>query len=462
MMDLPDATHLARLYHDEEKERLRPAFSITYRHAERLRELLRQGPVTVHATVDAEIKAGSLLDVVATIRGTGPTDEEVWIEAHLCHPKPGACDNGSGVALAVEIFRSIAALIKKRELGRPRRTLRLLLVPEMSGTQAYMDRYQARMDQVTASINLDMVGASCAATGAYCRLVQTPWSRPSFLNHLGSYLLERVSHGGRSHIHAAPVRNWLYAVAPYDKGSDHDVTLNSIFAIPSVFFFYWPHRYYHTDYDTPEKLDPLELERVGTVAGAMALVAAGMDADMAGSLLRLIHAEAMRDITLLAQGLGPATPAACTDRIWALGEMERGALRSVLKVLPEGERRQLTETAAHLEAELANLVANYAGEEGSQNGTADDRIPIRLEPWPLNFGALEEKLAGGQERLQRLRDDVPQFDNKAVQALNYADGSRPIGRIARLVSGEVGPFPVASASAFFELLAEAGVVEMRS
>ena len=37
MLDLPDATHLARLYFDAEKNRPAPVFSITYRHAERLR-----------------------------------------------------------------------------------------------------------------------------------------------------------------------------------------------------------------------------------------------------------------------------------------------------------------------------------------------------------------------------------------------------------------------------------------
>ena len=99
-------------------------------------------------------------------------------------------------------MRTIATLIRNGTLARPRRTLRLLLLPEMSGTQAYMDRYQERMDKVAAVLNLDMVGASTAQTGAYCRLVQTPWSRPSFINHLGAYVLEKVSLGSHSHIRA--------------------------------------------------------------------------------------------------------------------------------------------------------------------------------------------------------------------------------------------------------------------
>ena len=70
MVDLPDATHLARLYHDATKRRPSPVFSITYRHAERLRELARHGPVTVHAEVNTETKPGELLEVIGVIHGT--------------------------------------------------------------------------------------------------------------------------------------------------------------------------------------------------------------------------------------------------------------------------------------------------------------------------------------------------------------------------------------------------------
>ena len=119
----------------------------------------------MHAKVQTETKPGDLLEVIATIQGTDLAAEEVWMMAHLCHPKPGACDNGSGVALTVELFRSMAVLMRQGQIPRPRRTLRLLLLPEMSGTQAYMDRYQARMDKVIASINLDMVGASLCGYG---------------------------------------------------------------------------------------------------------------------------------------------------------------------------------------------------------------------------------------------------------------------------------------------------------
>jgi aminopeptidase YwaD len=463
MVDLPDATHLARLYHDASKRRAAPAFSITYRHAERLRAQLAQGPVTIHASVQAESKAGDLLVLDATIQGSDLAEQEVWVLAHLCHPKPGACDNGSGVALGVEIFRAIAALIETGKLPRPRRTLRLLLLPEVSGTQAYMDRFEARMDKVVAGINLDMVGASSAATGAYCRLVQTPWSRPSFLNHLGGYLLEKTSLGATSHIRREPVRDWLYALAPYDKGSDHDVLLNSRFAIPSVFFFNWPHRFYHTDLDTPEKLDAGEFARTGAVAGTMALVTAFLGCEIGEELLTLLQTEAVHGLARLAHQQDPASHAAGDNeallRLAAQVEMEQGALQSVAAALPPHERARLANPLAQAGASLDpwRIAASAVGAVGAEG--SDARIPVRVEAWPVNLGQVGQ--ATGKERLAALRTAVVDFDDKAIAALNYANGARSVDEIARLVAGELGEFGAHPAGAWFDLLAESGVVAWR-
>jgi hypothetical protein len=456
MVDLPDATHLARLYHDPQKRRNAPAFSITYRHAERLRAQLARGPVTIHAVVNAENKAGELLILDATIQGSDLAGEEVWMLAHLCHPKPGACDNGSGVALGVEIFRAIAAAIHAGTLPRPRRTLRLLLLPEVSGTQAYMDRFEARMNKVVAGINLDMVGASTALTGAYLRLVQTPWSRPSFLNHLGGYLLEKTSLGAASHIRHEPVRDWLYALAPYDKGSDHDVLLNSRFAIPSVFFFNWPHRYYHTDLDTPEKLDAGEFARTGVVAGTMALVAAMINRAMAHELLSLLQVEAAHDLARLAQHSDPALNAdaqAHALRLAAQAEMEQGALHSVVAALPTSERGDL---ASHFTDASATLAPWMVADSLAGTEVDDLRVPWRAEPFPLNLGHVTQ--ATSREQLATLRASIRDFDDKAIAALNYVDGKRNVGQIARLVAGEVGDFTLAQTAAWLDLLAQSGVI----
>ena len=48
------------------------------------------------------------------------------------------------------------------------------------------------------------------------------------------------------------------------------------------------------------------------------------------------------------------------------------------------------------------------------------------------------------------------FDDKAIQAFNYGS----VQQIADLVSGELGLFPVEDVIAYFDILAQAGLVEM--
>jgi hypothetical protein len=238
-----------------------------------------------------------------------------------------------------------------------------------------------------------------------------------------------------------------------------------MYAIPSLFFFYWPYRYYHTDEDTPDKLDAHELTRVGTVAGALALAAASLNTDLAASLLKLIYTEANHEINALAENLSPAQVytgvdenAARSNRIWALGEREKGALRSVLSALPRTEQLIFARTAARLETDLERMLMMYTANLDATEDQASNWAPRRLEPWSLNFGKLEKALADGQPRLQALRDAVTDFDDKAIEALNYVDGKRSVANIARLVTGELGTFPIANATTLFDLLAEGGVV----
>jgi hypothetical protein len=313
------------------------------------------------------------------------------------------------------------------------------------------------MNKVVAGINLDMVGASTAFTGAYLRLVQTPWSRPSFLNHLGGYLLEKTSLGARSHIRHAPVRDWLYALAPYDKGSDHDVLLNSRFAIPSVFFFNWPHRYYHTDHDTPEKLDAGEFARTGVVAGTLALVTACMDGEIANELLMLLQTEATHGLMRLARHSDPGAPSSSDAqghrwRVAAQAAMEHGALHSVMFALPPHERAALYVPLSYALASLNEWRDADAGAAAN----LDARIPVRVEAWPVNMGQVAK--ASGKGRLADLRAAVVDFDDKAIAALNYADGMRSVSEIALLVAGELGEFTLAKVAAWFEMLVESGVV----
>jgi hypothetical protein len=97
-------------------------------------------PVRVRALVRSHFADGHIEAVTAQIPGT--TDEQVLIVGHLCHPAPMANDNASGAAAAMEAARALHTLIASGRLPRPRRGIRFLWIPEMTGTYAYLAAHE--------------------------------------------------------------------------------------------------------------------------------------------------------------------------------------------------------------------------------------------------------------------------------------------------------------------------------
>jgi Zn-dependent M28 family amino/carboxypeptidase len=46
---------------------------------------------------------------LVTARLAGESEREILVVSHLCHPRPGANDNASGAAAALEAARTLAA-----------------------------------------------------------------------------------------------------------------------------------------------------------------------------------------------------------------------------------------------------------------------------------------------------------------------------------------------------------------
>ena len=81
--------------------------------------------------------------VHAEIPGDGSTTQEVAISGHLYEGviKQGANDDNSGCALTLEIGRAYLKLINEGKLPRPKRTINFQWVPEISGTNAWLNAH---------------------------------------------------------------------------------------------------------------------------------------------------------------------------------------------------------------------------------------------------------------------------------------------------------------------------------
>ncbi|MFQ6014482.1 MAG: DUF4910 domain-containing protein [Anaerolineae bacterium] len=490
--DLPDAIPLTRLEVEDPDQATPFAFSISHRQMQKLRTMLQNGRVKVKAVVDADLGPGQMENLSATIKGAVYPDEEMLIIAHLCHAKPGANDNASGAALGVEIMRTLLTLVQEERVPQPQLSIRLLLVPEIYGTIAHFTSHAEQANKVVAAINLDMVGADPELTKAYCHMINTPWSCPTFLNDLGQYLLGIVAAEGKLHQGTARIQNWLYAPSPFVGGSDHYILTDGSFRVSTVFFFCWPDRFYHTNLDTVDKLSPEQMARIGSIAGTMALAIASLDRDMALSLVNLVETGARRRMTqraseiinqaLTGQALGPQEEAEGEKETLAQslatfevqGQIEKGALRSVAPLLHGPEDRQAVEkiVAARLDqlekgqrAEEERIKAFLAAKDfpwpdlSVPAGDKDaGKIPEKLFLGPLDSRYLYRRRPELRDKYKQKQKDDPDYGLKQIEALNFVDGKRSLGQISRLVSAEYGPFPVAELHEYFSDLEQADLL----
>jgi hypothetical protein len=192
-LDIPDAHAYQAIWPTaDELDKVTFGFSLSKRQGEHLRALLKKGKkVKLNARVDAKLFPNKLDVVTATIPGSRKPAEEVFLIAHLCHPKPSANDNASGSGLLIEIARTVRTLIDLHKIKPPSRTIRFIWVPETYGSIAFLHRHKDLPARLVAGINLDMVGQNQELCRSTLNLDCTPDSLPSFLNDMIYGLMER-------------------------------------------------------------------------------------------------------------------------------------------------------------------------------------------------------------------------------------------------------------------------------
>jgi len=222
-------------------------FSISEKHFNFLKKLLgKNSVVVINAEVETKVMKGSIQ--VLEIDLTKKQNPYVLITAHLCHPSPGANDNASGSALALEL----AGIISK-EKGFP--PTKIALMPEFFGSTPYALEMKRESSMPFLTINLDMVGEDQKKTGSSLLLTETPPVLPKRYDFLLEYNL--LKHMPRCD--GIPIKR--YYRLPYSAGSDHCPF--TAMGVSSPFLGHLPDRYYHTDADSPDKVDCKELEWVG-------------------------------------------------------------------------------------------------------------------------------------------------------------------------------------------------------
>ena len=471
-------------------------FVLTPRQGHELRRLLKTAgePVRIRAQVDGRLYDGAMEVVSAVI--PGQTEEEIPVVAHLCHPQPSANDNASGSAAALEAARALQVLVARGELPRPRRTIRFLWVPEMTGSFAYLAGREGDLDRMVAGLNLDMVGEDQGQTGSSWLIERPPDAAASFAPDLLARLRDELpalnamadvsrSHTGLGH----PL--YRQAEVPFSGGSDHFIFSDPSVGVPTPMLIQWPDRFYHTSADTPDRTDPNSLARAGTLAAAYAYwlaTAGGHEVIWLGYEMLARFKVRVVDIAQAAVAAaqkyddGQALARVIIDvdrRLAYVLDREKAALRTLERLAPvdclvvdlqdEAEqvvRRELAWARAgtDLQAATLGLEALPLIQPRDRSGEEEDAaslVPARQVRGPIplqqHLGRLGDEDREAWRQLLKAREGAPHHTLTAL-ALYWADGARSVLDIAGLVEHETGTRDVKLLLAYFRVLENLGFV----
>jgi hypothetical protein len=496
-VDVPDALQYTSFWWTGQEEKCF-GFVLSPREGERLRGLIKkraqdgEPPVKVRARVVSRSYDGEIEVVSALI--PGETSQEVVMVAHLCHPRPSANDNASGSAAVLEIARTLQRLVDEGKLAPPRRGIRFLLLPEMTGTYAYLATREDEIERMVAGLNLDMVGQNQELCGSSFLVEQPPQSMPSFapvlLERLREELLGETSALGGTGQYAL----FRHAVIPFSGGSDHYILSDPSVGVPTPMIIQWPDKFYHTSQDTPDKVDPAMLGRVGSLSATYAYFLANAGQEEVAWLGYEMASRFKRDIVRFVQErvteatnivgeegadkLGEAI-ALLRKKVAYLIEREQQALASLKRLSPqiavEGWQVEAAEFAnresAQGEEAIRSLARGLARAERPEESKqelpeweekAARMVPKRIYRGPISLRSYLNQLSEEErERWWRVGEEHKKgFRTLPTLAVYWADGKRSLLEIADLIELETGQRDVELLVEYFQALAKLNLIEL--
>jgi aminopeptidase YwaD len=259
--------------------------------------LLGREKITVHAVVQVQNLEYDVEIPTCFIKGTDPNAGEVIFSAHLFegYVKMGANDDLSGCAAILEVARMLNTMINEGRIERPKRTIRFIWAPEISGTGLWVAANKELMKKTLCNINLDMVGLWLKPSQSFLCMHRTTYGNAHYINDVMENYYNFVGLGNRAGLAVsgragfvkrivAPTGSddpFYYAIDDHYGASDHEVFNDWGVNVPGIMMITWPDLYYHTSQDIADKCDATQLKRVAFIGAAAAYTIASADDAMA-------------------------------------------------------------------------------------------------------------------------------------------------------------------------------------
>jgi len=441
---------------------------ITPRTGKELRKLLKEGKtVKVRGFVDSELYNGYLDNAIATI--PGKTDEEVLIIAHICHPQPSANDNASGSGAAMEATRALSKLIQEGSIPKPKRTIRITLVPEMTGTYSYLVDREKDIPKMLAGLNLDMVGEDQDKTGSILTIHKTPDSLPSFINAVIEAIFEESQKEIAAFGAEPSAASFRHTVEDFSSGSDHYIYSDPTVGVPCPMMIQWPDKFYHTSWDTVDKVSKHSLAKVAVIAATYAYFLANAgEVEAAWIASQVLSREKKKIIEIAQEAIDK-----CSNKKTKPEELAKQInwLRKKLEYQKEISSKTLwstmridssiEDTLTPMKSELMNLadeeyekalkiikkIASYQDidftelePEKKEEPKEAQKIPKKLYRGPLSSRPWIAKLGKKDREAYRAMNKKHGIEHggPSTLALYWTDGTKTISETSQLVELESG------------------------
>lgn len=270
-------------------------FNISPRDGHALRDRLRRGEhITVKAKVEATTEKTDNEVPTCLIEGSDPDAGEIILVAHLFegYVKLGANDNISGAVTLLEVARTLQKLIDSGEIAKPKRSIRLIWVNEITATNPWVAQHKEEIGNTLCGVNLDMVGLWLSKDGSFFGAHRTLMGNPhyvndvqeSFFHYMGATNKGFVSTGVGRPDALKPVYSatgshdpFYYAINAHYGSSDHEIFNDWGVGVPMTILNTWPDSYYHTSGDRASICDPTQLHRAAVITASIAYTIASAD-----------------------------------------------------------------------------------------------------------------------------------------------------------------------------------------
>jgi len=405
-------------------------FVISPREGEKLEKELKKGKKKAYVEIESSLFPSKIKIVSAKIEGE--KDEEIILISHLCHPKPGGNDNASGVGLALEIARVL------KKFKKPKRGIRILLVPEIHGTAAFI----SQNNDFLCGLNLDMVGENQFLCNSPLLIEKTPDATPFFGNYLLQAILEEVKKEVSNFQNTFKYPLFMSSITPFSGGSDHWILSDPTIGIPTPMLIHWPDKFYHTSFDTIDKVDEKELKRVGVIAATYLYFIANMGKKEAEWMAGIVTQRAKQRIL----------ESSDMDYTVDVEKKNLDSIKRIENIDVESLKKEI-EDLANFEKKKIKIK-----EKKIKKGIVPKRKfigPIDLSKTLLEMPLNEKKKFN--ETMEKYKD----FKGTLDLAVFWADGKRDIYEISKNVKNEIGKVNTDFLIWYFEFLEKHNLIDIK-